>query len=655
MHFFTTFHKNRKVAGRYLLSVLIHITFICCCSECVAQSCPPNIDFETGTFNNWTCYWGYTFASADGNAIILRNSGPLIDHHTMYSANTGELDPYGDFPVICPNGSGHSIKLGSTHNGGEAEGVSYDFTIPANDNAYSLIYHYAVVLQSPNHLLKEQPRMVIEVTNVTDNETIDCASFTFIAEGTTLPGFEVSAHQTDTTAVLFKRWTAVSIDLSGNAGKTIRLFFKTADCTLSRHFGYAYIDVNSECNGNFIGAKYCPDDSVVNVEAPFGFQSYTWYDNSLASILGTAQKISIPPPPPLTGATIAVKLEPYDGYGCPKTLFAILESNLKVTANAGTDTFACNNAPALLGTIPKPGLSYQWSPVTGLNDPFIANPLASPGATTTYVLTTSNSGGGCAVKDTVIVKSFIMDTTLQLIGKAAFCLDYGESATLVIKPEKSIQWFKDGVPVVGATQTSYRVRESGNYYALLENVVGCQLASREETILVDTLQKGITYPVKYAVLNLPLGLQARPIGQTVLWKPLKNLDSTSSFTPVFRGATEQLYTIDIQTAGGCLTVDTQLVRTVSSVEIYVPNAFTPNHDGINDFLRPLLRGVEEVHYFRVYNRSGQLLFQTQSAEPGWDGTFKGQPQLTQAVVWVLSCVGLDNVEYAQKGTCVLLR
>jgi hypothetical protein len=61
------------------------------------------------------------------------------------------VDPYGGFPVNCPNGSGRSIRLGNNRAGTEAEGASYEFTIRANKDVYSLIYHYAVVFQDPNH------------------------------------------------------------------------------------------------------------------------------------------------------------------------------------------------------------------------------------------------------------------------------------------------------------------------------------------------------------------------------------------------------------------------------------------------------------------------------------------------------------------------
>ncbi|MEO6328856.1 MAG: T9SS type B sorting domain-containing protein [Ginsengibacter sp.] len=652
MQYFKARYKKERRFWSFLLPMLTYIISFSWCITGNAQDCPPNIDFETGTFDGWTTYAGFTYAGVDENVISLSPSGVAPTHHTMYSANTGELDPYGRFPVSCPNGSGHSIKLGSTTAGGEAEGASYEFTIPPNENSYSLVYHYAVVFQSPNHRQNEQPRMEIEVTNVTDNTVITCASFTFVAVGS-LPGFQVSGLS-DTIAVLYKNWSAVSVDLSGNAGKKIRLFFKTADCTFRRHFGYAYVDVDSECSGNFVGATYCPDDSVVNITAPYGYQSYTWYNNALTNILGNEQVLRLSPPP-VSGTIVAVKLEPFDGYGCPNTLFAHLKNTLVVNANAGRDTTSCNLKPVPIGGIAKGGLVYKWNPVNGLSDAGISNPVAMPGITTTYVVTTNNSGGGCLTRDTVVVRASAIDTSFQLLGKPAFCAGYGDSAVLIIQPAQNIQWFKDGIPVNGQHQTSYRVTSAGTYYALLNDGTSCSVVTKKQAIVIEKARPGITYPMEYAVINLPLVLEARDIGESVLWKPGTNLSTPTSFTPIFKGVTQQLYTIEIKTSAGCLTVDTQLVKTVKSVEIYVPNAFTPNRDDMNDFLRPILRGVKEIRYFRIFNRSGRMLYETKTGQPGWDGTFKGVPQLTQAVVWVLACVGLDDVLYTQKGTSVLLR
>src|SRR5487761_1949030 len=203
-----------------------------------AQSCPPNIDFENGTFDGWTCYTGFVEVINNQNVInITPSGGPIFNRHTMYTANSGDgVDQYGGFPVNCPNGSKHSIRLGNNSAGTEAEGVSYEFTIPAGQNIYNLIYHYAVVFQDPNHEIYQQPRLEIEITNVTDNKTINCSSFTFIPYGSLLPGFFESTNPGGSTPVWCKDWSAVSVNLDGNAGKTIRLFFKTADCTFKKHF-----------------------------------------------------------------------------------------------------------------------------------------------------------------------------------------------------------------------------------------------------------------------------------------------------------------------------------------------------------------------------------------------------------------------------------
>jgi gliding motility-associated-like protein len=622
----------------------------------MAQSCPPNIDFETGTFNNWTCYTGATFADGSANRIDLAAAGgPVANHHTLYSAanNSTWRDEYGNFPVVCPNGSGYSVKLGNNVGGGEAEGMSYEFVIPANQNNYSFIYHYAVVFQAPNHRPNEQPRMEIEVKNMTDNKVIDCASFTFISVGTSLPGFQVSTTS-DTIPVLYKDWSAVSVDLSGNAGKTIRIFFKTADCTFRRHFGYAYLDVDSECGGSFLGATYCPDDTAVMVTAPFGYQGYTWYDSSLTNVLGTNQTITFAPPP-AKGTTIAVKLDPYNGFGCLQTLYAELLDTLNVFANAGPDVISCNHEPVQIGATGRSGFVYTWSPTVGLSNPNISSTVAAPDSATTYYVSAHSAGGGCRTTDSVRVKVGLIDNSIQLIGKAAYCLGNNDSAVLQVQPNDSIQWFRNNVAIIGATKTRYRATQSGTYYAMLFSSNGCIRATDEQVIFIDQPQPGIRYPIQYAIINLPVTLQARTIADTVFWTPGTSLDTRTSFTPTFKGVSEKLYTIELRTKTGCLTVDTQQVKTIKAVEVYVPTAFTPNSDNKNDYLRPLTKGIKEHHYFRVFNRWGQLLYESKTDLPGWDGRLNGTAQSLQAVVWVYEGLGLDGKIYSQKGTTVLLR
>ena len=619
------------------------------------SQCPPNIDFEMGTFDNWTCYAGSVSAVGGVNTISLANvGGPIAGRHTMYSAPNSELDYFGGFPVMCPNGSGHTVKLGNSSGGGQAEGMSYEFTIPANRDVYSLIYHYAVVFQDPHHQIFQQPRLEIEVLNVTDNEILYCSSFTFVPFGDVLPGFYISPYQQDTTNVWCKDWSAVSINLNNNAGKTIRLFFKTADCTFTRHFGYAYIDVNSECSSEFVGATYCPDDAFVNVTAPYGYQQYTWFNQDFSQQIGNSQSILFTPPPPV-GTTIAVEVVPYSGYGCLDTLYAQLIDTLTVRSYAGIDQLSCNRELVQLGANPKPGLAYSWSPAAGLTNPNIANPLAGPGVTTEYILTTSSAGGGCPAKDTVVIRASIIDTSIRVVGKLAYCTTSGDSAVLYVQPTDSIQWLKDGLPITGQNKVRYRPNQSGVYQAMLINKDGCVAMTAPMTLTVESPVAGIRYPIVYAISNYPQQLKARTFGSTTEWSPPIFLNSSIALNPLFTGTTDQLYTVAIRTEAGCLTVDTQQVKVFKEAKFYVPSGFTPNDDGLNDYLRPIPVGIKEIKYFRVYNRWGQLVFDLKENELGWDGKIGGKLQGTGVFVWMAEGIGFNDQLYKQKGTCVLIR
>jgi gliding motility-associated-like protein len=815
------------------MPVLKYISFILCGFMLLnmvhlpafAQNCPPNIDFENGNFAGWTCYTGSVASVSNTNVITFTSSGgPVADRHTMYTANTNAgNDPYGGFPVNCPNGSGHSIRLGNNSAGREAEGVSYDFTIPAGANTYNLIYNYAVVFQDPGHRESEQPRLDLLVENLSDGYPISCSSFSFFANGSPLPGFQQSQNPGGNTPVWYKSWTAVSINLDNLAGKTIRLFFKTADCTFRIHFGYAYIDVNSECSDRFEGADFCPDDSLVTLNAPYGYQNYTWYNSNFTQVLGSTQTLTLMPPP-AAGTLVAVVVEPYSGYGCIDTLYAYLYDTLNYKANAGSDKASCNNNPVQIGVPPKPGWFYEWSPAIGLNDFNIANPLASPDVNTEYHLTIRHNGGGCVSMDTVLVKAAKLSDSLLVFGKLNWCIGSNDSTVLLVLPSDSVQWFKNGVAIPGANQLRYQVTQTGTYYARVFSFLGCSLPTKQVNVDISSIPiprftvdkpeqclvnnkfvftnnstndvgtmyykwimgdgftatsrnltysfkapgnyrvvlivnsniscadstfadiivnpnvnaafsvnaacinepvlavnntidpgtspisylwnfgngqtstlrnppvqvypvagdyvmsltvstakcpfplsiqkrfvkiekpaKGINNPVAYAVANLPETLQARPIGISALWTPATYLDDAKTYKPVFTGDAEKTYTIKLTTAAGCITVDTQLVKINKNIVIFVPNAFTPNSDNLNDYLKPFMIGIKELVYFKIFNRWGEIVFETKNINPGWDGRYKGSPVQSHTLVWMLQGIGADGKIYNAKGSTVLIR
>jgi len=95
---------------------------------------------------------------------------------------------------------------------------------------------------------------------------------------------------------------------------------------------------------------------------------------------------------------------------------------------------------------------------------------------------------------------------------------------------------------------------------------------------------------------------------------------------------------------------------INNCFIAVPSAFTPNADGLNDFLYPLNAYKAADLSFSVYNRFGQRIFFTRDWTNKWDGTFRGQGADPGTYVWVLSYLNTDtNKRVDQKGTTVLIR
>lgn len=299
--------------GLYKITLL----FLLLASMRTFAQCPPNIGFEDGTFNNWQCYIGTV--GTDGT-VSVDLSSPTAGRHTIYSKKDLSLDPYGHFPVSCPNGSNYSIRLGNSGTGKQAERVAYTYTVPTGATT-TLILNYAVVLQNPDHAFQEQPRFTVKIYDVTDNTQIACPQFDFIASND-LPGF----LQSDVTVqgalnVNYKEWSSTTINLAGYKGKQVRLEFTTNDCTKGGHFGYAYLDLEESCTAAITGNSFCNGQPGVTLRAPSGFDGYQWYlATDLTHPIGQDPTLRLFPAPP-DNTTYALVVSPFAGVGCIDTLY----------------------------------------------------------------------------------------------------------------------------------------------------------------------------------------------------------------------------------------------------------------------------------------------------------------------------------------------
>ena len=97
------------------------------------------------------------------------------------------------------------------------------------------------------------------------------------------------------------------------------------------------------------------------------------------------------------------------------------------------------------------------------------------------------------------------------------------------------------------------------------------------------------------------------------------------------------------------------MKVVDNCYIAVPTAFTPNGDGVNDYLYPMNAYKATQLLFRVFNRNGQLVFETRDWTKKWDGTFRGNPQTSNVYVWELSYTDATGKRIFLKGPALLIR
>jgi hypothetical protein len=145
---------------------------------------------------------------------------------------------------------------------------------------------------------------------------------------------------------------------------------------------------------------------------------------------------------------------------------------------------------------------------------------------------------------------------------------------------------------------------------------------------------------------------------TFLWTPATELNDPSIADPlaVYNEFDNIIhYTIRATTPFGCsgeATIAVKIFKT--KPDIFVPNAFTPSL-AINSVFRPVPVGVSSIEYFRVYNRLGQLVFNTSTIGNGWDGRLNGVPQGSGGYVWMVRGTDYTGNIIVKKGTMVLVR
>jgi gliding motility-associated-like protein len=647
-----------RICQNYIAALLC----ILCSSSTKAQiTCPPNLDFEMGGFDNWQMAWGQVSNTNGPNEINWLGNTQDPSRHQIINRYDNSTDRYGGFPRLCPNGSGFSVMLGNDGVGGQAEMISYEFEVPSNATDYSIFFHYAVVLEDPSHNTEQQPRFRARLINAADDSPINCVNFDFTANGG-IPGFEESQVK---PGVLFKDWTPVTLNLTPFAGSRIRLEFITSDCTLMGHFGYAYIDVSSVCTSTISGSTVCLGDPSGILSAPSGFLGYVWYsDASFSTIISTQQQLVLSPPP-AAGSSYPVILIPYSGFGCLDTVYATISTAPKPPVFAGANRSICTYESTRLGSPPDPGLKYSWEPAEKLVDPGVSQPMTVPHltATTIFTLTVTDPSTGCKSMDNVVVDPLNIDTALVLSGDLIYCkADIQNTSLTLTGPADGVRWFANG-QFTGATGSQYdpRATVSTDYFAEI-TYRGCKDSSRVVGIKIAPDPVAAFEPErKVQCVQIPLTFfnRSRIQGDEDLdyrWRLQDGTEITSTDLVVrYAGAGIQPIMLTAISQFGCENSITRNFDIVENCHVNVPNGFTPNGDQLNDIFKPALNGIKALRRFAIFDRWGRIVYSTNRFDEGWDGKQGGVLMDAGVYAWMVEYDSFEQNNIVIKGTVTLIR
>jgi gliding motility-associated-like protein len=141
------------------------------------------------------------------------------------------------------------------------------------------------------------------------------------------------------------------------------------------------------------------------------------------------------------------------------------------------------------------------------------------------------------------------------------------------------------------------------------------------------------------------------------WNPNSFLSNAYIEHPVFNSLKSIDYTLtrtDVTTA--CKVDDIYKMDVSTAVVISIPKAFTPNGDNLNDVLKiEHGAGLKTFNFIKIYNRWGNLVFQTSNVNQGWDGLTNGIPQEMDAYTYFISYITYKDEPVSKTGSFILLR
>jgi gliding motility-associated-like protein len=353
-----------------------------------------------------------------------------------------------------------------------------------------------------------------------------------------------------------------------------------------------------------------------------------------------------------------------DNSGCVTNTSATLKSvnapNIKIN-DPSPSCSAIDITSATIVTGSDAGLVYTY-----WNNSSATTSVSRPDSITTqgiYYIKGTNSSGCFDIK--VVTVAINPKPNVSITNLPAICEPNTVDLTLPSATAGSdngltFNYWSDSLATISISNSN-AISQSGKYFIKGTNSFGC-FTTKPIIVTIVKNTPGIRYPSLSVRPNTSFSLSSRNIGNnsSYQWSPPDGLNFSTVKDPVFNYDRSIDYQIKITSEAGCVTTDSLLV-TITSVNngnasaAFVPKAWSPNGDGHNDYLFPFLVNIQTLRSFKIFNRWGELMFETSEPGKGWNGITQNKKQLMDVYTWTIEAIGIDGRVYKNMGTAVLLR
>ena len=187
--------------------------------------------------------------------------------------------------------------------------------------------------------------------------------------------------------------------------------------------------------------------------------------------------------------------------------------------------------------------------------------------------------------------------------------------------------------------------------------------SISKNVLIELPIPAIKMPTSDVVVFMPLKVEARNFGVKYNWVASKIstlgnvalvMDSSNPKAVIITN-TDAMLSVKITESNSCFTTDSMQVRVFKNNNVYLPNSFSPNGDGINDVFAINPVGIFSLGYFRIYDNWGGLVFETNNLSQGWDGKLNGVRLPMATYTWMIQATDIYNNSIKEMGSVTLIR